>query len=66
MSENVALPPSQNDVRPKYTESPNPGFAYGRKVSETPEGKAWVDGERAGWKTVDGATEDPARMVGFS
>ncbi|KAI0628447.1 hypothetical protein C8Q77DRAFT_1067984 [Trametes polyzona] len=62
MSENVALPPSQNDVRPKYTESPNPGFVYGRKVAETPEGEAWVDGERAGWKTVDGATEDPARM----
>lgn len=53
------VPPFEREAKPKYTESPNPGFTYGQKVGETPEAKAWVEGAKDGWKTVDAATEDP-------
>ncbi|KAL1940375.1 hypothetical protein VTO73DRAFT_8947 [Trametes versicolor] len=56
------VPPFEREAKPKYTESPNPGFTYGQKVGETPEAKAWVEGAKDGWKTVDAATEDPGKL----
>lgn len=53
------LSPFNQNVTLKYTESPNPGFSYGQTVKETEAGKKWLEGEKAGWKFVDPATEDP-------
>ncbi|KAI8968828.1 hypothetical protein BD414DRAFT_503668 [Trametes punicea] len=57
-----ALSSFARDVRAEYTESPNPAFSYGQRVSDTPGGQEWIDGEKEGWKTVDAASEDPARL----
>ncbi|THH29679.1 hypothetical protein EUX98_g4491 [Antrodiella citrinella] len=43
----------------KYTASPNPGFKYGQKVAETESGKAWLEGEKDGWKDIDPAEIEP-------
>lgn len=44
----------------KFSQPPNPSWTYGQGVDATPDGKQWLDGENAGWKVVDAATEDPA------
>ncbi|KAF8167425.1 hypothetical protein B0H34DRAFT_16438 [Crassisporium funariophilum] len=46
----------------KYTASPNPGWTYGQGVESTPEGRAWAEGEKAGWKTIDTSTADPRQL----
>ncbi|KAI0764286.1 hypothetical protein BD413DRAFT_190755 [Trametes elegans] len=56
------LPAFDREFKPQYTESPNPGFALGQKVSDTPAGRQWLEGEKEGWKTVDTASEDPAKL----
>lgn len=43
----------------KFTQSPNPGWTYGQKVEATAAGREWLAGEEAGWKVIDGTTEDP-------
>ncbi|KAG5352360.1 hypothetical protein C0989_002681 [Termitomyces sp. Mn162] len=44
----------------KITDAPNPTWTYGEKVGATPQGREWLDGEEAGWKTVDTSkVEDP-------
>ncbi|KAG6896301.1 hypothetical protein C0992_009254 [Termitomyces sp. T32_za158] len=43
----------------KITDAPNPSWTYGEKVGATPQGREWLEGEKAGWKTVDPTTEDP-------
>ncbi len=63
MSTTPTVPPFRQDFVAKHTESPNPSFVYGQKVSETEEGSQWVEGEKAGWKVVDPATEEPASVV---
>ncbi|KAI0653593.1 hypothetical protein C8Q70DRAFT_927387 [Cubamyces menziesii] len=60
MSSTEPLPAFDSETKPRYTESPNPGFAYGRKVEDTPEGKKWLEGHKEGWKTIETASEDPA------
>ncbi|KAI0333209.1 hypothetical protein GY45DRAFT_1245176 [Cubamyces sp. BRFM 1775] len=60
MASTEPLPAFDRETKPKYTESPNPGFSYGRKVEDTPEGKKWLEGEKEGWKTIETASEDPA------
>ena len=45
------LPAFDRAFKPQYTESPNPGFALGQKVSDTAEGRQWLAGEKEGWKT---------------
>ncbi|TFK92174.1 hypothetical protein K466DRAFT_513988 [Polyporus arcularius HHB13444] len=62
MSTTPTVPPFRQDFVAKHTESPNPSFVYGQKVSETEEGSRWVEGEKAGWKVVDPATEEPAKL----
>ena len=63
MSSTEPLPAFDREAKPKYTESPNPGFAYGRKVEDTPEGKKWLEGHKEGWKTIETASEDPAYVL---
>jgi len=47
-----------------YTQSPNPTFELGQKLDATPEGKAWMEGEKkAGWKVVDTGKIEPAKLV---
>lgn len=60
MSNPGPLPPFAKETPPKFTESPNPNFTYGQKVHGTDYGKNWIEGEHAGWKTIDTATADPA------
>ena len=53
------LPAFAKDVRTQYTETPNPAFTYGQKVDQTEQGKRWNEGQEAGWKVVETASEDP-------
>lgn len=59
------IPPFDHSVGYKLTETPNPSWTWGDRVETTAEGKAWADGEKEGWKVVDGAEEDP-RCVYFA
>ncbi|KAF5380164.1 hypothetical protein D9615_006194 [Tricholomella constricta] len=47
------------------TGPPNPSWAYGQNVDATPGGREWLEGEKAGWKTVDTAIEDPHKLYGL-
>ena len=42
-----------------YTEPPQPEWTYRQGIEATADGRAWAEGEKAGWKTIDTATEDP-------
>lgn len=53
------FPPFDTSFTFRQTQSPNPQWAYGQKVEDTPEGKAWMAGEKDGWKVVDTSKEDP-------
>jgi len=55
------LPPFSFDTL-KLTQSTNPNFELGQKVDATPEGKAWLEGEKEGWKVVDTATADSGKL----
>ena len=59
MATDLELPPFAQDIGTKFTAAPNPDFTLGQKVADTELGKKWVEGEQAGWKVVDTATEDP-------
>ena len=48
------------ETHSKYTTPPNPTFTYGQDVDATEAGRAWLEGEKAGWKVVDASTEDTA------
>lgn len=66
LSTTAAINMAQNDTPPfdrslslKFTQTPNPQWTYGQQLDATPEGKAWLEGEKAGWKVVDTEKEDP-------
>lgn len=50
----------------KITDAPNAAWTYGEKVSATPQGREWLEGEKAGWKTIDPTTEDPRSVSSSS
>ncbi|TFY59011.1 hypothetical protein EVJ58_g6048 [Rhodofomes roseus] len=52
------IPPFNSSFEYRSTLSPNPQWTYGQKMADTPVGKAWLEGEKDGWKVVDTATED--------
>lgn len=56
------IPPFDHSAGYKLTENPNPSWTWGDRIEKTAEGRAWADGEKEGWKVVDGAEED-ARCV---
>lgn len=58
----MSLPPYPAEHSSQYFERPNPQFTYGTPVDATPQGKAWVEGEKEGWTVVDTATEDPGKL----
>ncbi|GJJ13490.1 hypothetical protein Clacol_007744 [Clathrus columnatus] len=47
------LPPFDREHVLKHTQSPNPSWTYGQKLSETDKGKAWLAGEKEGWTVFD-------------
>jgi len=56
------LPPYEHTTGFKYTMSPNPRWTYGQGIEATPEGRAWAEGEKAGWKVIDASKEDPRKL----
>ncbi|KAH9830591.1 uncharacterized protein C8Q71DRAFT_862343 [Rhodofomes roseus] len=56
------IPPFNSSFEYRSTLSPNPQWTYGTKVADTPVGKAWLEGEKDGWKVVDTATEDKLKL----
>ncbi|KAF4616533.1 hypothetical protein D9613_008712 [Agrocybe pediades] len=59
MSAPTELEPFQPSQGFKSTASPNPNWTYGEGIESTPEGRAWMEGEKEGWKVVD--TSDPSQ-----
>ena len=54
------LPPFMpNTTGFTYTEPPQPEWIYRQGIEATADGRAWAEGQKAGWKTIDTATEDP-------
>ncbi|KAF9809018.1 hypothetical protein IEO21_07643 [Rhodonia placenta] len=60
---------AQNDTPPfdrsrgfKFTQTPNPQWTYGQQLDATPEGRAWLEGKKDGWKVVDTEKEDPMKL----
>ena len=42
-----------------FTETHNPGFAFGQKLDATEDGRNWIEGEMAGWRVIDTSKEEP-------
>ncbi|KZT64891.1 hypothetical protein DAEQUDRAFT_677775 [Daedalea quercina L-15889] len=57
-----ALTPYNHVAQPHFTLPPNPDWSFGQPIDATPDGKAWMEGLKEGWKVVDVAEEDPAVM----
>ncbi|KAF8178441.1 hypothetical protein BJ912DRAFT_1130556 [Pholiota molesta] len=57
-SEGSNLPPFTPTTEFKYTTSPNPGWKYGQNIASTPEGQAWMEGEKEGWTVLDTSKEE--------
>lgn len=60
------FPPFDSSFVPGYTQSPNPQWTYGQNIQDTPEGRAWMAGEKEGWKVVDTSTEPPMCVLSDS
>jgi len=58
-------PHSNSSPSFKIIDAPTPSWTFGQKVDATPEGREWLEGEKAGWKTIDTATEDPRKVYGL-
>ncbi|PPQ88533.1 hypothetical protein CVT25_009913 [Psilocybe cyanescens] len=56
------LPPFEKNKGFKISTSPNPDWKYGQRIEETPEGRAWAEGEKAGWTVVDTSKEETRRL----
>ena len=59
MSSSNLLPFIPNTTGFTFTEPPQPEWTYGQGIEATADGRAWAEGEKAGWKTIDTATDDP-------
>lgn len=44
----------------EYSLPPDPEFQLGQDVGHTEQGKAWLEGEKEGWKVIDTTIEDPS------
>ncbi|KAI0028490.1 hypothetical protein K488DRAFT_89688 [Vararia minispora EC-137] len=58
----AALPQYIFDSHTGFTAPPSPGWTFGEKVDETGEGRAWLEGDKAGWKFVEPEKEAPVNM----
>ncbi|KAF9484822.1 hypothetical protein BDN70DRAFT_872072 [Pholiota conissans] len=61
-SEGSNLPPFSPTTEFTFTESPNPGWKHGQSVETTPEGQAWMEGEKAGWTVLDTSKEEMRKI----
>ncbi|PPQ65121.1 hypothetical protein CVT24_003012 [Panaeolus cyanescens] len=48
----------------KLTTSPNPTWKFGQPVESSPEGQAWLEGEKAGWTVIDTQKDDRRTWMG--
>lgn len=55
----MSLPTFDRELGSKYTRPPNPSWSWCQKIDSTPDGRAWMEGEKQGWKTIVAAEEDP-------
>jgi len=59
----MSLPPFSHDTQSKFTEPPNPAWSYCQPVDSTPAGRAWLEGEKQGWKVINTADyADPSKL----
>ncbi|KIJ59417.1 hypothetical protein HYDPIDRAFT_140660 [Hydnomerulius pinastri MD-312] len=58
----MSLLPFDEIFQSKFTESPNMTWTYGQKVESTPAGRAWMEGEKEGWKSINTAEEDRMKL----
>ncbi|EED77443.1 predicted protein [Postia placenta Mad-698-R] len=58
------LPPFDHASASTYTEPPNAGWTLAQPLSATPEGRAWLAGEKQGWEVVHADDADPYRIMG--
>ncbi|ESK92345.1 flavoprotein oxygenase [Moniliophthora roreri MCA 2997] len=56
------LLPFDHNTPFKRREPPNPNWTFGQRIESTPEGRKWMEGEKAGWKTFDAAKEKPGDL----
>lgn len=56
------LPPFDHASASTYTEPPTPGWTLAQPLSATPEGRAWLAGEKQGWEVVHADDADPYRI----
>jgi hypothetical protein len=64
MSSSNVLPFIPDTTGFTYTEPPQPEWTYGQGIEATADGRAWAaEGEKAGWKTIDTAKEDPRFLL---
>ncbi|KAG1740313.1 hypothetical protein EDB19DRAFT_1708975 [Suillus lakei] len=54
----MSIPPFDSTAYSTYTQPPNPSWTYGQRIDTTPAGKAWLEGESAGWKIYNTAETD--------
>lgn len=58
-----SLPPFDHKRVLKYTQSPNPTWPYGQRLSETTDGNAWLSGEKEGWSVYNPEEHEPRSIV---
>ncbi|KAG7089834.1 hypothetical protein E1B28_011480 [Marasmius oreades] len=52
-TESPELPSFNHNTQFVRTQPPNPAYKFGDRVSQSEEGKKWMEGEKLGWKTFD-------------
>ncbi|EPS95779.1 hypothetical protein FOMPIDRAFT_1131754 [Fomitopsis schrenkii] len=57
-----ALGPYDHAAEARFTVPPNPEWSFGQPIDTTPEGRAWMEGAKEGWKVIDTEKEDPTAM----
>ncbi|KAG1740288.1 hypothetical protein EDB19DRAFT_1708614 [Suillus lakei] len=59
----MSIPSFDSTAHSTYTQPPNPSWTYGQRIDTTPAGKAWLEGESAGWKVYNTAEIDKANLM---
>ena len=58
-----ALGPYDHSAEARFIVAPNPEWSFGQPITTTPEGRAWMEGTKEGWKVIDAETEDPTCAI---
>ncbi|KAG1724913.1 hypothetical protein EDB19DRAFT_1858384 [Suillus lakei] len=59
----MSIPPFDSTAYSTYTQPPNPSWTYSQRIDTTPAGKAWLEGESAGWKVYNTAETDKTNIM---